>query len=74
VPAWGWIFVLEPLGASQTRLLSRTYDFPPPPHQTLRSRVNEWIVRSLPFDLAHMVMGRRQLLALKALAEGRVSS
>jgi hypothetical protein len=70
VPAWGWIFVLEPIGPTRTRLLSRTYDFPPPLPLNVRSRVNERIVRSLPFDFVHMVMGRRQMLSIKALAEG----
>jgi hypothetical protein len=69
MPAWGWISALERAGASSTRLLSRTCDFPPAPPLTGRARVNEAVVRSLPFDLVHMIMARKQMLSLRALAE-----
>ncbi|HEX4925073.1 MAG TPA: hypothetical protein VFV50_13355, partial [Bdellovibrionales bacterium] len=65
----GWIFHLIPMGPSKTRLLSRTYKF----DNARLDWVSNLLINSPLFELAHFIMGRKQLLEIKRLAEERVA-
>jgi pimeloyl-ACP methyl ester carboxylesterase len=59
---WSWAFVLEPVDATTTRLLTRMrVDYQPP---------SKWAPYfKLLIEPAHLVMGRRQLLGIRQRAE-----
>jgi len=57
-----WSFTLEPLGASQTRLIARLRAAPP-------SNGRAQLVSSLFWEPAHFVMERKMLLTIKSLSE-----
>jgi hypothetical protein len=57
------------MGHNQTRLLTRTYALPPKKAGGLVSKVVEFVTRTAEFDLAHYIMGRKQLIELKRLVE-----
>jgi hypothetical protein len=60
--AWSWAFVLEPVDATTTRLLTRM-------RVTYRPTVRWAPYVHLLLEPAHFVMGRRQLLGLRERAE-----
>jgi hypothetical protein len=64
----GWVFYLKPLGRDRTRLLTRTYALPPR-KGGLVARAIDASTRTAWFDLAHFIMGRKQLIELKRLVE-----
>jgi hypothetical protein len=59
--AWSWAFILEPLDASTTRLLTRM-------RVTYRPRAKWGPYVHLLLEPGHFVMGRRQLLGLRQRA------
>jgi hypothetical protein len=65
----GWVFYLQPLGRNQTRLLTRTYAVPPKKEVGVAGRLVDFVTRTVWFDLAHYIMGRKQLIELKRLVE-----
>jgi hypothetical protein len=65
----GWVFYLKPIGHDRTRLLTRTYVLPPKKAVGLAAKILELITRTPEFDLAHYIMGRKQLVELKRLVE-----
>ena len=65
----GWIFYLKPVGHDKTRLLTRTYAPPPKKAGGFLKKIIEFITRTPEFDLAHFIMGRKQLIELKRLVE-----
>ena len=60
--AWSWAFVLEPLDANTTRLLTRM-------RVTYRPAAKWGPYVHLLLEPAHFVMGRRQLLGLRERAQ-----
>jgi hypothetical protein len=65
----GWVFYLKPVGHDKTRLLTRTYAPPPRKAGGLLKRIGGFLTRTPEFDLAHYIMGRKQLIELKRLVE-----
>ncbi|MGE3975518.1 MAG: hypothetical protein AB7F59_13415 [Bdellovibrionales bacterium] len=61
----GWIFHLIPMGPCKTRLISRTYQFQDFEMNGIMSAI---------FELAHFIMGRKQLIEIKRLVEEQASS
>jgi hypothetical protein len=66
----GWVFHLVPMGPKKTRLLSRTYEYKSPKV----GRATNAILNSSVFEFAHFVMGRKQLIEIKRLAEQRTGA
>lgn len=65
----GWVFYLKPLGRDRTRLMTRTYAVAPRAETGLAGRMIGAATRTALFDLAHFIMGRKQLIELKRLVE-----
>ena len=65
----GWVFYLKPLGRNQTRLVTRTYAVPAKKEGGLAAKVVDLATRTVWFDLAHYIMGRKQLMELKRRVE-----
>jgi hypothetical protein len=65
----GWVFYLKPLARNQTRLLTRTYAVAPKKEGGLAARIVDFATRTVWFDLAHFIMGRKQLIELKRRVE-----
>ena len=60
--AWSWAFVLEPIDASTTRLLTRM--------RVSYRPTAKWVAfANLLLEPAHFIMGRRQLLGIRQRAE-----
>jgi hypothetical protein len=60
--AWSWAFVLEPINASTTRLLTRM-------RVSYRPAAKWAAFANLLLEPAHFIMGRRQLLGVRQRAE-----
>lgn len=67
----GWVFQLVPISPDRTRLVTRTYAVPVRSGQGLVAGLVDLSTRTALFDLAHFVMGRKQLLELRRRAEAR---
>jgi hypothetical protein len=65
----GWIFFLKPIHENQTRLVVRTYVMPRASHEGFAAQCSRLLTHSVFFDLAHFLMGRKQLLEIKKRVE-----
>ena len=68
----GWMFLLKPINDGETRLISRTYVIQPDESGKLSARFSNFMMKSVFFEFAHFVMGRKQLKEIKRLVEGHV--
>lgn len=67
----GWILYLKPVGPDQTRFIARTCAFTTPKEAPRATKIINFLCNSVFFDLAHFIMGRKQLLEIKRLVESR---
>lgn len=65
----GWIFYLQPIGASQTRLIVRGSSEQLAENASTGKKWIDRMVRTVFFDFAHFIMERKQMLRVKELAE-----
>jgi hypothetical protein len=65
----GWILYLNPIGTSRTRLITRTCAFSTPKGAPRATKIINFMCNSVLFDMAHFIMGRKQLLEIKRLVE-----